>query len=55
MVLTMAFACGFSSKLTQLEGRPLVIDSGDPELDKAWGGTLEVLTGYEDRVVYPLV
>ena len=43
------------TKLTQLEGRPLVIDSGDPELDKAWGGTLEVLTGYEDRVVYPLV
>lgn len=43
------------TKLTQLEGRPLVIDSGDPQLDKDWGGTLEVLTGYEDRVVYPLV
>ena len=43
------------TKLTQLQGRPLVIDSGDPELDKRWGGTLEVLTGYEDRVVYPLV
>lgn len=43
------------TKLTALEGRPLIIDSGDPELDKEWAGTLEVITGYHDEVVYPLI
>jgi len=42
------------SKLTALKGRPLVIDSGDPQLDKEWAGSMEVITGYRDQVVYPL-
>lgn len=39
------------TKLLSLEGRPLLIDSGDPQLDKNWAGTIEVITGYRDIVV----
>lgn len=42
------------SKLTSLEGRPLIMDSGDPELDSSWSGVIEVVTGYQDIVVYPI-
>lgn len=42
------------TKLVGLEGRPLVIDSGDAELDRRWAGTQTVVTGYHDEVVYPL-
>ncbi|MCZ6640874.1 MAG: ATP-NAD kinase family protein [Gammaproteobacteria bacterium] len=43
---------GTRSKLLSLEGRPLLIDTDDPELDRAWSGLLEVTTGYEDRMWY---
>jgi len=43
------------SKITGLQGRPLIIDSGDPQLDKDWTGTMEVITGYRDQIVYPLI
>lgn len=42
------------SKIIGLEGRPLIIDSGDPLLDKEWAGTIEVVTGYDDRIVYSI-
>lgn len=42
------------SKIIGLEGRPLIIDSGDPLLDKEWAGTIEVVTGYDDRIVYTM-
>jgi predicted polyphosphate/ATP-dependent NAD kinase len=42
------------SKILALEGRSLIIDSGEPSLDKEWAGTIEVITGYEDRIVYSL-
>jgi predicted polyphosphate/ATP-dependent NAD kinase len=40
------------TKLKQLEGRPLVIDSADPELGKNWAGLIRVITGYRDAVLY---
>lgn len=43
------------TKLVGLEGRPLVMDSGDAELDRRWAGTQTVITGYHDEVVYPLI
>lgn len=43
------------SKLSSLNGRPLIIDSGDPELDQRWAGVMEVVTGYRDQVVYPVM
>ncbi|QIR15003.1 ATP-NAD kinase family protein [Shewanella aestuarii] len=40
------------TKLKALEGRPLIVDSGDPELDKALSGYYKVITGYHDYVMY---
>jgi predicted polyphosphate/ATP-dependent NAD kinase len=42
------------NKLQALEGRPLLVDTGDPELDRELCGLLRVLTGYEDEVLYPV-
>jgi predicted polyphosphate/ATP-dependent NAD kinase len=45
---------GTRTKLTSLEGRPLLMDTDDPELDRAWSGLIEVITGYEDTLLYRL-
>lgn len=42
------------TKLQNLQGRPLLMDSGDSELDEAWSGYIRVLTGYHDAVLYPV-
>jgi predicted polyphosphate/ATP-dependent NAD kinase len=42
------------SKLAELEGRPLQLDSGDAELDAQLAGHVPVITGYEDEVLYPI-
>ncbi|WP_320824075.1 ATP-NAD kinase family protein [Reinekea sp.] len=46
---------GSKGKLRSLDGRPLLIDSGEPALDRQWAGLVTVITGYDDRVIYPLV
>ena len=40
------------SKLAGLEQRPLLVDTGDPDLDDALAGMKAVLTGYDDYVLY---
>ena len=40
------------TKLKTLEGRPLVVDTGDAELDRELCGLWPVITGYEDQVLY---
>ena len=45
---------GTRTKLASLEGRPLLIDTDDPALDRDWAGLIEVVTGYEDRLLYRL-
>ncbi|MBM7073019.1 ATP-NAD kinase family protein [Shewanella sp. 202IG2-18] len=40
------------SKLKALEGRPLIVDSGDPNLDSELSGYYQVITGYHDSVMY---
>ncbi|MEX0943111.1 MAG: ATP-NAD kinase, partial [Pseudomonadales bacterium] len=42
------------SKLEALEGKPLLVDTGDAALDKLLTGTIRVVTGYEDAVLYPV-
>ncbi|WP_438952248.1 ATP-NAD kinase family protein [Porticoccus sp.] len=42
------------TKITELAGRPLVVDSNDPQLDRDLAGYIPVLTGYRDRVLYPI-
>ncbi|WP_411358613.1 ATP-NAD kinase family protein [Pseudidiomarina salilacus] len=37
-------------KLQQLNGKPLLVDTGDTELDDALSGVIRVITGYHDEV-----
>ena len=39
-------------KLKALEGRPLIVDSGDPHLDSELSGYYQITTGYHDSVMY---
>ena len=41
-------------KLVRLDGRPLILDTGDRALDQALSGYWDVLTGYHDHVMYPV-
>ena len=40
------------SKLLSLDGRPLLIDTDDADLDRGLAGLLEITSGYEDRLWY---
>jgi predicted polyphosphate/ATP-dependent NAD kinase len=40
------------TKLAALEGRPLIVDTGDVELDLALSGFIRVTTGYRDYIMY---
>lgn len=42
------------TKLRELAGRPLLADTNDPGLDRELAGLVTVVTGYRDRVLYPL-
>ncbi len=42
------------SKISALEGRPLLLDTNDPELDVALSGYRPVITGYQDQIFYRL-
>jgi predicted polyphosphate/ATP-dependent NAD kinase len=42
------------SKIKGLDGRPLLVDSNDPELDRALTGYRRVVTGYHDEILYPV-
>ena len=41
-----------AAKLAALAGRPLLVDTGDPELDAALAGYRRVVTGYHHETVY---
>jgi predicted polyphosphate/ATP-dependent NAD kinase len=41
-----------NEKLRSLEGRPLLIDSGDPALDAELAGMVQVISGYQQRTLY---
>lgn len=42
------------TKIVELEGRPLLVDTNDPSLDELLGGYRQVITGYHDTIVYPV-
>ncbi len=42
------------TKIKELQGRPLLMDSNDLELDRQWQGFVHVITGYRDTILYPL-
>ena len=41
-------------KLLSLEGRPLIVDTGNKDVDILLSGYKEVITGYRERIVYPI-
>lgn len=41
-------------KLQTLRGRPLLVDTGDKELDKHLSGYYKVVTGYRERTIYKI-
>ncbi len=41
-----------NEKINSLQGKPLLVDTGDPKLDKKMCGYYPVITGYRDRLVY---
>lgn len=42
------------SKISNLSGRPLIVDSGDTAVDMQMSGLVSVITGYHDQVLYPI-
>jgi predicted polyphosphate/ATP-dependent NAD kinase len=40
------------TKLLSLEGRPLLVDTGDADLDRQLGGYVKVVTGLTERTMY---
>ncbi|PHS19077.1 MAG: ATP-NAD kinase [Kangiella sp.] len=42
------------SKLSELQGRPLQVDTGDAELDHQLFGLKKITTGYHEKVLYPV-
>jgi predicted polyphosphate/ATP-dependent NAD kinase len=43
-----------SNKLQKLCGNPLLVDTGDPELDQALSGYKRIVTGIKEERVYPI-
>lgn len=41
-------------KILALNGRPLLVDTNDPELDIAFGGYRPVIAGYRETIMYPV-
>jgi predicted polyphosphate/ATP-dependent NAD kinase len=41
-------------KILSLGGYPLLIDTGDHEIDQSLSGYIKIVTGYGDRIVYPI-
>ncbi len=41
-------------KIKGLQGRPLLVDSGDKALDKQLAGRQKVIIGYRNQILYPL-
>lgn len=41
-------------KILALNGRPLLVDTNDPELDKSFCGYRPVITGYQESIIYPV-
>lgn len=41
-------------KILALDGRPLLVDTNDPELDQYFGGYRPIITGYRETIMYPV-
>lgn len=41
-------------KIFSLRGRPLLVDTGDPDVDRMLAGYVQIVTGLKERLVYPV-
>ncbi len=41
-------------KILALNGRPLLVDTNDPQLDQTFSGFARVITGYNESIMYPV-
>lgn len=41
-------------KILALNGRPLLVDTNDPQLDQSFSGYTRVITGYNEAIMYPV-
>jgi predicted polyphosphate/ATP-dependent NAD kinase len=41
-------------KIHRLQHRPLLVDSGDPEVDALFSGYISVITGLREAIIYPV-
>lgn len=48
------FIVAARGKILALNGRPLLVDTNDPELDAAFGGYRPVIIGYREAIMYPV-
>lgn len=48
------FIIATKTKLKGLDGRPLLVDSDNHELNQSFSGVMRVITGYEDFILYPI-
>lgn len=39
-------------KISELQGRPLIVDTGDPQLDAQLCGLIPIITGYDHQILY---
>ena len=42
------------NKISNLSGRPLIVDSGDLVVNQQLSGLVSIITGYHDQVLYPI-
>jgi predicted polyphosphate/ATP-dependent NAD kinase len=40
------------AKIESLQGRPLLVDTGDPGVDRCLSGYIRVVTGYREEIIY---
>ena len=42
------------TKISNLNGRPLIVDSGSAEVEQQLSGLISIITGFHDQVLYPV-
>jgi len=52
IVRSNIWVVGSRTKLKSLEGRPLLVDSGAADVDERLAGVIEIISGYEDVLLY---
>ncbi len=44
-----------ATKIASLQGQPLLVDTGDQQVDRLLAGYVQVITGYHEKIIYKVV